>query len=92
MSIDLLLDPLLPRVPPLLEVAHVAHRLRFTEDHVRTLLRTGQLPASQFGNRWRVKPADLEAFIDSRRLDRRSPDAPADRRIPLHPHADEAAT
>ncbi len=89
MAIDLLLDPLLPRVTPLLEVGHVAHRLNFSQDHVRELLRTHRLPGILIENRWRVDPEDLEAFIDARRTDRRRTDAPADRRMPLH-HADEA--
>ncbi len=89
MSIDLLLDP--PRDPPLLEVAHVAHRLRFTEDHVREMFRLGELPGGiLIKNRWRIERADLEAFIDARRVDRRRVDAPADRRLHLEARADAA--
>jgi excisionase family DNA binding protein len=90
MAIDLTLDPLLPLVPRLLEVTHVAHRLGFSPDYVRTLMRTKQLAAHRFGNRWRVHPADLQAYIDAQRVERRAVDAPADRRIHLHPRADEA--
>lgn len=51
--------------PRLLEVPHVAHRLSFSPEHVRRLIRTKQLPAYRFGARWRVDPADLQAFVDA---------------------------
>jgi hypothetical protein len=88
MSIDLLLDP--PLKPSLLEVAHVAHRLCFTHDHVREMFRLGKLPGILIENRWRMERADLDAYIDQRRVDRRGVDAPADRRMRLQPRVDEA--
>lgn len=60
------IDPVLP--PPLLEVSHVAHRLRYSEPFVRQLIRQRKIPAIRFGTRWRVDPVDLEAFIDAQRV------------------------
>jgi excisionase family DNA binding protein len=60
----------LSRIPHLLEVSHVAHRLSLSEDYVRDLIKAKQLPAIRFGVRYRVDPADLEAFIEARRVAR----------------------
>jgi excisionase family DNA binding protein len=59
----------LTRVSHFLEVSHVAHRLSLSEDYVRELIRTRQLAAVQIGVRYRIDPADLQAFIDARRLE-----------------------
>ncbi len=59
-----------------LEVAHVAHRLGFSQDYVRRLIRDKELRAIRFGKRWRIDPTDLQAFIDRHRVttdDRRQP-------------------
>lgn len=61
------IDPLLA-MPHLLEVAHVAHRLSLSEESVRQLLRKRKLAAIRLGNRWRVDPQDLQAFIDAQRV------------------------
>jgi len=53
--------------PRLLEVAHVAHRLSASQEFVRRLIREGKLKAIRIGRRWRIDPADLEAFIDAQR-------------------------
>lgn len=53
--------------PPLLEVAHVAHRLGYGQAFVRQLIAGGALPAIRLGRRWRIDPRDLEAFINARR-------------------------
>lgn len=50
-----------------MEVAHVAHRLGTSQEHVRRLLRQKKLPSIRLDTRWRVDPVDLEAFIDARR-------------------------
>lgn len=56
-------------VPPrLLEVFQVAQRLSLCEDYVRELIRREQLPAIRIGVRYRVDPADLQEFIDARRV------------------------
>jgi excisionase family DNA binding protein len=62
MLLDQFLSP-----PRLLEVAHVAHRLSASQEFVRRLIREGKLRAIRIGRRWRVDPADLEAFIDQQR-------------------------
>jgi excisionase family DNA binding protein len=60
------IDPPADR-PSLREVAHVAHRLSVSQEHVRRLIRDGTLPAIRLGSRWRVDPLDLEAFINRQR-------------------------
>lgn len=52
---------------PLREVAHVARRLSMSQEHVRRLIRGGQLPAIRLGCRWRIDPRDLEDFINRQR-------------------------
>jgi excisionase family DNA binding protein len=69
MSLDLLALPgsLVPHVR-LLEVSHVAHRLGFSVEHVREMLRAGELPGmlmGRTGKRWRVDPRDLEAYVEA---------------------------
>lgn len=59
--------PLDPRPLPLLEVHQVAHRLGFSPEYVRQLLRDHALPAIRLGTRWRVDPLDLQAYIDKHR-------------------------
>jgi excisionase family DNA binding protein len=52
----------------LLEVAHVAHRLRSSHEYVRELIRKRKLAAILFGRRYRIDPLDLQAFIDQHRI------------------------
>lgn len=62
------------RVPPLpvehlLEVYEVAYTLKCSHEHVRRLIRTGQLSAVRFGQRgWRIHPADLETYLNAQRV------------------------
>ena len=65
-------QPPLAATPHLLEVSHVAHRLSLSEDFVRRLIRRRQLAAIRFGTRYRVDPADLQAFIDAQRIGRQA--------------------
>lgn len=67
---------------PLLEVAHVAHRLRISQEQVRRLIRTGKLKALRLGTRWRVDETDLDAYLKSLRDYPTTPDGhvPAIRR------------
>ena len=67
MPIDPLLTPP-PHATPLLEVAHVAHRLSVSPEHVRRLIRDRKLAAIRLGTRWRVDPIDLRTFIESQRV------------------------
>ena len=62
MLIDLL--PHQPPLPRLLEVHEVAYQLKCSQETVRRFIRDGKLKAKRLGWRWRIKPADLEAFID----------------------------
>jgi excisionase family DNA binding protein len=62
--------PYLPHLPRLLEVSQVALRLGFSPEYVRRLIRNGDLAAIRFGIRWRVDPADVQAFIQKQRRER----------------------
>lgn len=53
----------LARAERLLEIAHVAHRLRVSEEYARRLCRTRKLIAVRLDRRWRVSQAELDAFI-----------------------------
>lgn len=64
--------PAVSAKPHLLEVSHVAHRLSFSEEYVRQLLRKRKLASIRIDNRWRVDEADLQAFIDRQRTERQS--------------------
>ena len=61
------LDPLLAG-PRLVEVSHVAHRLGFSQDHERDLLRDGDIPAFRLRGRWRVWSHDVDAYIEKQRF------------------------
>lgn len=54
--------------PRLLEVEHVAHRLRFCAEHVRRLIRQKKLTAIRLGTQWRIDPIDLQTYIDAQRV------------------------
>jgi excisionase family DNA binding protein len=54
-------------------IAEVANCLGMSQDTVTEWIKTGRLKASRIGRFWRIRPRDLEAFID---------DPP-----PLRPHA-----
>jgi excisionase family DNA binding protein len=41
----------------------IAQRLGVSQETVNRWCRTGQLKASKAGRVWRVRPADLEAFL-----------------------------
>ncbi len=65
-----MLDPLLVSlVPkrPLLDVGQAAHRLFVTQRVVWDLIADGELVAIRIRNRWRIEPADLEAYIETER-------------------------
>jgi excisionase family DNA binding protein len=51
-----------------------AKRLGIKLRTVLDWLRTGKLPAYKFGRQWRIKRADLEAFIEASRV---APETPA---------------
>lgn len=48
-----------------LTVKDVAKKLGVTEDWIRDLIQAKELKATKI-KQWRIKPADLEVFIDSR--------------------------
>lgn len=58
-----------PAVPtmPLLEVDRVAILLSMSPEFVRRLLRAGTLVGIRFGNRWRIDPREVKAYIDRQR-------------------------
>ena len=51
----------------LLTPEQVAERLQVTERTVYGWLRRGSLPALKLGRLWRVRPADLEHFLERAR-------------------------
>jgi len=51
--------------PSLLNITQVARRLNFNAWTVREMLRNGELTGSRIKNRWRVRPSDLEKYIES---------------------------
>ncbi len=48
-----------------LTVEEIAAKLRVAEKTVRRWINSGQLEAVRAGRFWRIKPADLEAFLQS---------------------------
>jgi excisionase family DNA binding protein len=62
--------------PPLREVAHVAHRLSVSPEHVRRLIRAGELAAIRFGRTWRIDQRDVETYIDTHRQPVTAPPPP----------------
>lgn len=78
------MDPLfphLPQVPHFLEVSHVAFRLCFSQEFVRRLIREKKLAAIRVGQRWRIDPLDLQAFIDAQRVAVGQAERDLDRRL-----------
>jgi excisionase family DNA binding protein len=51
--------------PELLTVAQAARALVCSEAHIRLLIRAGELPAFMLGRTYRIKPADLGAWIEA---------------------------
>jgi excisionase family DNA binding protein len=54
--------------PDWLTVAQVAERLQLHEETIRRWIRDGQIPVLDLGKKagYRVRPADLDAFIAER--------------------------
>ena len=52
----------------MLTVSDVAERLAINPATVRRWLRRKELAGYQFGGEWRIKLADLEAFIERHRV------------------------
>ena len=48
-----------------LTVRQIAKKLDITEEWVRDLIKSKEIKATKIG-KWRIKPEDLEAFIESR--------------------------
>ena len=61
----------------LLTPEQVAERLQVTERTVYGWLRRGKLPALKLGRLWRIRPQDLEAFLESARARAGLASAPA---------------
>ncbi len=49
-----------------LSVKDIAEKFGVTEEWIRDLIQAGKIKATKIG-RWRVKPKDLQEFIDSRK-------------------------
>lgn len=46
-------------------IAEVAEILKVTERTVYNYVKSGSIPAAKIGKHWRIKEADLKAFIDN---------------------------
>lgn len=62
----------------------VAQRLQVTERTVYDWIRAGKLQGTKLGRLWRIRPADLTAFIDRNRVPHK-PTQPANDKKPLSP-------
>ena len=51
--------------PSLLTITQVAKRLSLNAWTVRGMLRSKELEGAKIRNRWRVRPSDLEEYIES---------------------------
>jgi len=71
------MDPLHhPSDQRLIEVHEVAYLMKCSQETVRRLIRSGELPASRpFGRSLRVKRQDLDALIEARRVNGTPPSA-----------------
>ncbi len=49
-----------------LSVKDIAEKFGVTEEWIRDLIQAGKIKATKIG-RWKVKPEDLQEFIDSRK-------------------------
>lgn len=49
---------------PFLTAAQVAHRLHLSRSRVYNLMQTGTIPTVQIGKSRRVRPQDLDAYIE----------------------------
>jgi len=54
-------------IDALLTVPEVSKAIKFSEEHVRRLLRKGILIGTKFGSDWRVKDSDLKLYVDSQK-------------------------
>ncbi len=52
----------------------VAELLKVTEKTIRNLIKSGQLPASQVGNRYRIAHSDLQTYLLKTRKQPPEPD------------------
>jgi len=52
---------------PMLRPGEVAERLQVSERAIYEWLRAGELPGVKLGRLWRVRPADLEEYLRSKR-------------------------
>ncbi|MGB1582907.1 MAG: helix-turn-helix domain-containing protein [Solirubrobacterales bacterium] len=55
-------------IPNFLTVPEVAAKLKLRKETVRSYIAEGELPAVRFGQSYRIDPADLEVFIDARKV------------------------
>lgn len=51
---------------PMLNISQVSEHLSLSEWTVRKMLRSGEIKGSKIRNRWRVRPSDLNSYIESK--------------------------
>lgn len=56
-----------------LTLKQVARQLQVDDKTVRRYIKAGKIPAIEIGGRYRIAPADLRVFLESRR---KKPDTP----------------
>jgi excisionase family DNA binding protein len=55
-----------PEVEPVWEIADAADFLHLHPKTIYRMVRAGELPGAQIGNRWRFRPSDLDAWLRSK--------------------------
>jgi excisionase family DNA binding protein len=51
----------------LLSIKQVARQVNVDEKTVRRWIKAGELPAIELGGRYRIKPSELQAFLEKHR-------------------------
>lgn len=51
-------------------IAQVAEKLQVSEKTVRRMLLSGELPGYKIGGQYRIRPAELEAWISDQAIDK----------------------
>ena len=77
MEHDQLCPPTYQDDPVLLTAGRTARRLDTSERHVRRLVASGRLPAVKLGGKVRIRPDDLETYVNDL-PERARPTAPGD--------------
>ena len=61
--------PPTPNDDSLMTLQEVAEYLRLSEDVIYPLARSGELPGFKIGKQWRFRRSEIDAWLESKRLD-----------------------